>query len=847
MYWNLFLNLLISTLLQEALRPKTHFDRPKPAGLDEFNFPTASENRAIPVVFGTKKLAAPNCLWYGDLVSKQVTRRVRTGLLSKEDMPIGFEYYVGMQLGLCVDGVDELLQVWAGEDKVWSGHALPNSEFSVNATWKEGDQDSGLKGVFAFHSGDKVPDAYMGTQVARNPAFKHMTYLVFKGPSAGSGLGYVGVSPNLRALAFVVRRMPKVLRYGVSQSDFDSLSAVGAYDANPAFVALELMGHPGWAAGLPAQRIDVPGIVTAARRLKEEGNGVSLAWDNPRGTNDILLEVAKQCNAVVYTDLRTGLVKFDLLREDDVSVFDFTEDNIVRLESFEISAGTSATNAIRLPFVDIEGDFAERAAVCQDLGGIESAGRIIPATVQYGGVSNGPLALKLASRDMRISASELAKSTFTAVLPKGVYLHPGDLTTMTWPKQGIDRLPVRVLRIDYSEGGRGQVTLDVMQDVFLPAMSMYAASLPSMGGAGTGAAKPSRVDDLELITAPYALSGDDGDHALAYAFAPDATTTGYDLAWYNEDSNAVEYQQRRNIGFAAKGNLVGDIPQAPTMVNVVLEVNAANAATLKRFGSRPVYFYIGNEMCQASGVALSPDGTVATLGGVTRALWDTVPAAHGHGSRVVVLCDYAADPARLKTTVYYESSASKVLKAFDGQTVLNAKAQGRNGSGAASLGSSVAYSRYNGWASESSPPGDGVRSLLPYPPANVRLAGVVGTGTKESGTIVTAPTAAGSQVTLTWTPRNRSAGGLSAWRDGDMRPEAGVGTLVLVESWNGSSWVQLLSTAYGETVTSANLNAAAIPRGAPVRVTISSYTIVPGGTFSQPASLQSQTWYWTFM
>jgi hypothetical protein len=56
-----------SLVLGYLLRPKMNYTAPKPAGIDEFDFPTASPGREIPVVFGTRWVRGPNVVWYGHL------------------------------------------------------------------------------------------------------------------------------------------------------------------------------------------------------------------------------------------------------------------------------------------------------------------------------------------------------------------------------------------------------------------------------------------------------------------------------------------------------------------------------------------------------------------------------------------------------------------------------------------------------------------------------------------------------------------------------------------------------------------------------------------------------------
>lgn len=53
------------------LAPKP--DEPKPATIDDFDAPTAEEDRSIPVVFGTVWITGPNVVWYGDLKIKERT------------------------------------------------------------------------------------------------------------------------------------------------------------------------------------------------------------------------------------------------------------------------------------------------------------------------------------------------------------------------------------------------------------------------------------------------------------------------------------------------------------------------------------------------------------------------------------------------------------------------------------------------------------------------------------------------------------------------------------------------------------------------------------------------------
>lgn len=65
MVWNYIIAAVVSLVVVYATRPK--IETPKPASLDQFDVPTAESGRSIPVLFGTKEITGPNCVWYGDI------------------------------------------------------------------------------------------------------------------------------------------------------------------------------------------------------------------------------------------------------------------------------------------------------------------------------------------------------------------------------------------------------------------------------------------------------------------------------------------------------------------------------------------------------------------------------------------------------------------------------------------------------------------------------------------------------------------------------------------------------------------------------------------------------------
>ena len=75
----IFFAIAIITLLFGLSKNKKPSSGPqgiKPAGLDEFQFPTAEEGRAIPIVFGTRFVGGSNVTWYANLSTKEIKELV---------------------------------------------------------------------------------------------------------------------------------------------------------------------------------------------------------------------------------------------------------------------------------------------------------------------------------------------------------------------------------------------------------------------------------------------------------------------------------------------------------------------------------------------------------------------------------------------------------------------------------------------------------------------------------------------------------------------------------------------------------------------------------------------------
>ena len=836
-FWSLLLNDALSVLIGELLRPKRKSDRPEAEGLDQFNFPTATENRPVPVPFGTTQVKGPNCTWYGDYQAQALTKRVRTGMLSKETVFLGYRYLVGMELGLCISNGVTLKEVWAGDTKVFAGNVTHGQTFNVYGSWKESDLQSGVDATCEFYSptsrATATQSAYVGGFVATNPGYQHLSRVVWRGPSAG-GSGFVGLSPNMRSLSFVVKRLPDVVPLGVPASENTAYGDLNGA-ANLAYIALELAANDEWGAGYPLPLIDVDSFRQAAPVIFAEGNGGSFLWDGACSVESMLEQVLRQMNGILVEDPTTGLLRLRLIRKGQSVAITINDSNLGRIESFTRAAGEDATNEVRLPFKDRSADFKDRSAIAQDLGGIRQVGQVVSATVQYPLVDNRELASTLVVRDLQVGITALAKAELKVNVPPGTVLLPGDLADVTLSDLGVNNMLMRVLKVSLPGGRKPELSLELVQDVFAAGTALYAASVPALGGSADPSERPGPASWYMLgAFAPYALTGDDSaEHSLFMAGPP---TTGYKGVagyrvgyWTNVDTasqrtaDTVQWDEDAGlVGFAVKGTTSAAYSRTSSG-SFSIGISAQDAEIVGRYPGRDIYVMVQGigtvaEFMRARVALTSP--SAATITPLGRGLWDTQPWDLPAGSLAYLMFGYACDPLPLAfdANVQLTSNIYARTQSYGPGGIEDFDAQGKAAADAKLLVGTWIGTR---------------RASLPYPPADLRLNGAVGQPSSEASAAL--DTVSKTSLVFAWMPRNKRAGGESTYTGGDAAFESGT-TLAANIGYTkpNGQWVQL----FQGTVTSGNTltltPSPVIPTGSVIEASVSCYYTATGqGTYTK--------------
>lgn len=462
-------------LLAELFAPKPEIENARPAGLGDFNFPTATEGRAVPLLWGTIEISAPNVVWYGDLRTDRIREKVKTGIFSSTKRTVAHQYYIGIQFGLCrgpMNAGDGLLKITVDEDVVFDAGSpqvpVASGTVEVSEPTLFGEDAGGIAGQFGVFPGTESQgrSTYLEGVITLSPdilpAYRGTHYVVAEQV-------YIGNSPSLRPFKFTCRRIPDGLALATS-SPGSGTQLVNGQDANPMNVLYEIMVDNDWGLAISASEIDTNQFRENAQILFDEGNGFSALLDNGRPAEQVIQEIEKQVDGVLVRDAQTGLYTLNLIREQSIpspkSLMLLADTTNTASVEFSRSTWSETSNEVRVDFSDQAQDFKQTFALAQDMANEIIQRAKVSRTERFMGVKNAALANQLAWRDLRSLATPLAKASL--VVNREFYnVKPGDPFLLTWPQLGITELLMRVTRLNFGELVSNKITIDAIEDAFI--------------------------------------------------------------------------------------------------------------------------------------------------------------------------------------------------------------------------------------------------------------------------------------------------------------------------------------------------------------------------------------------
>jgi len=468
-WWVSLLIWVGTTVIGELFRPKP--EEPKAKSIGNFDFPSAEEGRAIPVVWGDCLIKAPNVLWYGDLTAKPI--RAKTGLF--QSTTIGYKYHLGIQYGICC-GPDVEIVDFRFDDRIvepitpgpFEGPDPMDISFNSPDQFGGEEQEGGIVGPMRlyFGSGNQPADEYLAAKVGTAvPGYPYLCYVMCKAM-------YIGTTAHLKPTAIRVRRFPNGL--GLT-GDKHTING----DANPACMIYEALTNTVWGLGISSGMVDIDAFRTAAEALYDEGFGLSMQRDMQSSGREAIKEICRHIDGLVFTDPTTGLETITLAR------FDYAIEELPILDESCISSceirrrGWEETaNCVKVNYIDRSDDYQQKVAQAQDLASIQARGELACEPIDFLGISNGTLAQKTAARSLMTMSYPFAEGSVT-VNRLAWALRPGSVFRLSWSPLGISGMVCRVNRFSGGKLLDGEIRMEIVEDIFAVAWTAYSAPPPS--------------------------------------------------------------------------------------------------------------------------------------------------------------------------------------------------------------------------------------------------------------------------------------------------------------------------------------------------------------------------------
>jgi len=528
----------------------------------------------------------------------------------------------------CSWGEFEISATIAQSGDAWDSEGKMRFRVEAPTLFGGEDREGGIVGDFDIYRGSllQTGNDYLQAKIgALLPGYRGICYVVARQV-------YVGTSAYLKLISFVVRRCPNQLGAPAEHANIGG-------DANPACMLYEILTDTKWGLGIATGLIDSQSFLGAALTLYQESFGLSMLVDSGAAGNDLLAEILRHVDGVIYTDPQTGLIKLRLARAD------YSPDDLPRYdETFGVRScrlsrpsWDETKNIVKIRYVDRGANYLERIAQAQDLASVQArSGETSAEEFPFRGISNAVAAQKVAARTLKTTTYPLA-AVELEISRAAWRLRPGDVFRLTWTPLGIVDMVVRVIRIATGELRDGVIKVDAVEDIFAvswtgytePAASSWVDPIGSVGA----------LLEPRLIECPYALVVGADRLALAIAGNGSPAATGYQV--FADLDGGSDYAFTQDVtGTTPTGVLLGGAGSGEVFwTDSVLRVTpgpgmiSLEPPSVGAFSAGGAVLLIDDEMIAWGNVSIDPDGTYVFTGCV-RGVMDTVPARHAGGSRV---------------------------------------------------------------------------------------------------------------------------------------------------------------------------------------------------------------------
>jgi len=636
-------------LVMAVMMPKPNIENARAAKLGDFQFPRSKYGDAAPMLWGTVRQKSPVVAWYGDFTPVPISEKIKTGLFGSKSVITGYKNIIGIDCVLCLGPDVKLRKIWADIHEVWAGN-ISGGDVAVYLPELFGGDKSGggLSGTFTFYDGGFSPaqSPYLVSKIGPNvPAYNGLCRVLFKS-------FYIGTSTTPKAFSFELSRITSGLHATYSKMP-------NGLDVNPMEIIYDAFTQKWGGFGNSPDVLDLPSLIACAQTLYSEGLGMSIMVQSAITGKDIVEEVVRVADAIIYQDPATAKIVAKLLRQDyvvaDLLILD--ESSISSLKNFSKTTWDSTINQCRVTFKNRENLYDDSVAIAQDFANINFQQRVKSIEINVPGCSVPSVASQLATRQLSILSSPIYKCDIV-VNRKAQALRPGAVFKLNWGPFGITNMIMRVVSIDFGDLTSNEISITCIQDRFASSLVTFASPEGSAWSPISTAA--SDVITRTLFTAPAFLAAnvstdsvsdfDNNGRLYVAAVGPSGASVSYD-AMYSDDNFVTDPNLSINDGAYNGGGLllnaysssVASVSRHDTSSTLVVTGMSAGAiaglnnySTLDKARDGSALLMIVSELFVYVGYIDNGGGQV-TFPNVYRSVLDTAPEDHAAGDRVWVI------------------------------------------------------------------------------------------------------------------------------------------------------------------------------------------------------------------
>ena len=638
MIWFTIALFVVSFLVTALLAPKPDIEDARAGQLDAVQFPRATEDAPIPLVLGKVRMNAPNTLWYGGWRTEKITQKVKTGLFSSKHVVVAHKYFLTLDLGLCLGPNVSLREIWIDEEQVWTGAlsdtAVSTGTISENELFGGYKAGGGWSGGFRYYPGS-FPQAVNGVVeglvgAGGVPGYGGMAHIVFED-------NYIGENNQLRKMGFVLDKYTNDI--GAPGSGL-----IGD-DVNPMEALYQICIDEWVGLGIDPGQVDLVNWVAAATTLLAEGNGVSVLVTSSKQGKDIIKEILRQIDAIMFQDPETGLLKIKLIRDDyDTGTIPaYDEDDILKVRNFTKTAWEDVVAQVKVSFPQRDKE-SSAVAISQDMATAGMVGRMKTVNMSFPFCYDPSLANKIASRERAQQSVPLFQMKLE--MNRNAYtLRPGDVFKIDWPEYGLTDLVMRVQKHDLGELLNNKIVVDAIQDSFAVGTVVFADPVGS--GWVAPVTTPVSIADWTALDVPFFFGRklefpiqETFSQPMALPTRPSTGSSSFSMEG-SLTSGDLDFAEPSFVDYPSTGVLAAEYDRSEGQVTGIdatgFTINSRNGDFVSGTGAEILegvagILYVDGEWMGFTGVTNNPSTAVIT--NVYRGLFGSSVKTHAASTRV---------------------------------------------------------------------------------------------------------------------------------------------------------------------------------------------------------------------